>query len=207
MNPKHLIPRLLSGKNQLSRSEKDEIFENVLGQVAPPRRSGWLLAPGLVLASVAALVIVPLAMNSGDEDPTHTGFAARGQSSASGAFSMACTNSGDACQLGDKLVFDLSLSAGYQYFAAFAKRNDGAVIWYFPELPTGESLDLDQRLQHGVLDRGVILGSDHRAGRYQVYGIFSAEPLTRTKIKERFEVGATEIGSGTAVVAQELAIR
>lgn len=207
MKQSHLMRRLLSGKNQLSRPEKDEIFENVLGQVAPPARSVWRLAPALVLASVAALVLIPLAINNDDEDPTQSEFTARGQGSATGAFSMACADNSDACQPGDKLVFDLSASSGYRYFAAFAKRTDGAVIWYFPESPGGESLDLHQQLQDGVLDRGVVLGSDHQTGRYQVYGIFSAQPLTRTEIKERFDLGATSIGSETSVLRQELVIR
>ncbi len=207
MNPKHLIPRLLSGKNQLSRSEKDEIFEKVMGKVAPPARSNWRLAPAFLLASVAALLLIPLAINNGDEDSVQREFTARGGSSASSAFSMTCANSSESCQTSDKLVFDLSASTGYQYFSAFAKRADGAVIWYFPELPNGLSLDLHQQLQDGVLDRGVVIGSNHRTGKYQVYGIFSDEPLTRNEIKNRFKVEEVTIGSGTSVVTRELVIQ
>jgi len=207
MNPKHLIPRLLSGKNQISRPEKDEIFKNVLAQVSPSKRRIWRLAPVLALSTVAALLLVPMAMNSAEKAPTRAAFSARGSISASADFSMKCTNRYGTCQPGDKLIFDLSASVGYQYFAAFAKRTDGVVMWYFPDSPGGESLDLQQRLRGGILDRGIILDDDYEPGRYQVWGIFSSTALTRSEIKERFTAGATEIGPGTTVVKRELEVQ
>ena len=148
MNSKRLIPRLLAGKNQLSRPEKDEIFANVLGEVGRPRRSGWW-RPGVWVAvtSVAAiLVIVPVVVkNEGGKtrDGKNDTFTARGAASAVAGFDLACSGSESLrCQSGGHLLFDLQKSTGYRYFAAFARRNDGAVIWYFPESPEGQSLDL-----------------------------------------------------------------
>ncbi len=152
--------------------------------------------------AVAALVLIPLVLSRGDNN---SGFASRGAGSAIAAFELACSK--DVCQSGDTLVFDVSASAGYQYFAAFAQREDGAVLWYFPESPDGESLDLRARLREGVLDRGVVLGGDHDTGLYTVFGIFSNDPLSRDAIKARFTEDATDVGVGTAVSTREFAVQ
>ena len=205
MHPKHTIARLLAGRNRLSRLEKDDIFANVMDEIAPRKRLAGRLAPALALASVVAVLLLYVRVNNHGES-TDSSFGSKGQSFASGAFSVVC-KAEDGCQSGDKLVFDLSASAGYSHFAAFAKRADGVVIWYFPESENDESLALDGRLRDGVLDRGVVLGDDHQPGRYQVYGIFSTEPLTQAQIKEGFREETPDIGTGTAVVAKEFVVQ
>jgi hypothetical protein len=202
VSPKHTIARLLAGKNELSRVEKDAILSEVLAQTAPARSSRrW--AAGLALAAAAtALLLLPWVLRS---DPSgEASFTGRGASPPIAAFSLGCRQ---ACQNGDTLVFDLEPSSGYRYFSAFARHTDGTVIWYFPEAESAESLDLVARSQKGLLDKGVALGNEHRAGRYAVYGIFSNVPLTRTDIRERFVEGASELVTGQPVAKREIMVR
>jgi hypothetical protein len=203
-----LIPRLLSGRNRLSRVEKDQILENVLDEVAPqPKRLSkvWTAVP--LVAAAAVIALVPLALwHTGHEDDA---FSSRGQSVSVAALSLSCGGVKDAvCSQGDKLLFDLSQSTGYRYFGAFARSEDGTIIWYFPESPEGTSLDLTQRLVDGVLDRGAVLDEHHRPGRYEVYGVFSNEPLTRQSLRSQFDENATNHGGdAAAVVVREITVR
>jgi hypothetical protein len=209
VSSRSLIPRLLSGRNRLSRPEKDEILANVLGEVTPGRRvrgrHGVLLA---LAGAVGILVLVPLAMRGGPDGARDAAFSARGISSAAAGFELVCPDGRPGiCLQGDTLLFDLSGSAGHDYFAAFARHQDGTVIWYFPESPDGKSLELARSLSEGVLRRGVAVGDEHQPGRYRVHGIFSDTALTRDDIKERFEDGAHDLGPGTAVTTRELTVR
>lgn len=214
VNTKRLVSRLLSGKDELSVLEKDEILANVLAEVAPAKKSFWR-RPGLLLPLVGvavALVLIPVVMRADGASSTVDFFAARGHESRAAAVTLVCpTPEGGigkgACQADDKLIFDLSASAGYSFFAAFARGEQGTVIWYFPEAEGGHSLNLEKSLDEGVLDRGVTLGADHPRGRYELYGIFSDEPLTRDLIKDRFSEDSTEIGLGTAVTRGEFTVQ
>jgi len=160
-----------------------------------------------VASAVAILVIVPVVMRVGPGEEATGSFTARGSASAIATFDVAChdTESG-TCHSGDKLVFDLQGSAGYPYFAAFARREDATVIWCFPESEDGRSLDLRERLSDGILDRGVLVDGEHTPGRWQVYGIFSSDPLSRDDIKSRFQEGAADLGPGTAITVRELIV-
>ncbi|HEY3668341.1 MAG TPA: hypothetical protein VGL19_20200, partial [Polyangiaceae bacterium] len=66
--------------------------------------------------------------------------------------------------------------------AAFARRADGAVIWYTPP-PEGVTASVAPSASAVLLEQAVSLGSEHVPGHYQVYGVFSSEPLTRARIK------------------------
>jgi hypothetical protein len=206
MSSKHLIPRLLSGKNRLSRREKDVLFERVCAQLAPRRtfrRPAVLLA---LAGAAAAILALPWVIRDGRR-PLDEPFGARGAAQAD--FGLVCAGQPDGrCQQGQKLLFDLHLDprSSYRYFAAFARRDDGTVLWYFPDAPDGHSIELAGRLSHGVLDRGVALDERHGAGHYQVIGIYSAVPLTRDVIKARFRPGAADLGPDTSVVMRELVV-
>jgi len=199
-----LIPRLLSRENRLSRSEKDEILANVLHSVASGRPRLRRIAPALAVAvAAAALALIVLVIDGRGTGSTEGQFASRGQGASAGAFTLSCS----ICRRDETLVFDLTATAGYPYFAAFATHEDGTVVWYFPESADGHSVDLRERLRDGLLDRGVALGRNHPRGSYRVYGIFSHQPLSRRAIRDRFDEGAADLGAGTSVVTREFSIQ
>ena len=200
MKGKPVIGRLLAGRNRLSRVEKEQILDNVLAEVAPPRRKRWLLAamPAIAAAVIVLLVLAPWRTREQND------FTTRGAGNAIGAFEPMCAH---ICTTGAKMLFDLNGTTGYRYFAAFSQRADGTVLWYFPSSDEASSLDLAQQLGSGVLEQGIVLGSEHSAGTYRVFGVFSNEPLSRAQIRDRFDPARVTAGAGTSVVEQELVVR
>lgn len=195
------LARLLAGRDQLSRIEKEHIFAQVIAEVAPARRTRWWMAavPALAAAAIVVLVIVA-------QRPTHGEFTARGGGGSVASLAITCSGASGACARGDKLLFDIHGTTGYRYLAAFAQRDDGTVLWYFPA-DAGTSLDLAGQPADGVLDRGIVLGAEHPAGTYRVYAVFSRRPLTREQLRARFDPAQRTAGPGTAVVVRELTIR
>jgi hypothetical protein len=188
-----LIPRLLARRDRLGRIEKDAILETVLAGVAPRRRARWWLAVAAPVLAAAAVLFVIAPWRHESE------FTARGSSRPVATFRATCNG---GCTRGGKLVFDVYGTTSYRYFAAFAKRGDGTVLWYFPAAD-GTSLDIAASL-HGVLDQGIVLGDEHPAGSYRVYGVFSDAPLTRAQVRAVFDEGAR---AGTEVVTVDLEVR
>lgn len=172
----------------MSRDEKREVFARVMRASRPNRQRRIAIAFALAGAAAAA-VILPFALRRDDA------FTARGSAGPVAAFEPRCRSG--ACAVGDALMFDLDGSSGYRYFAAFARTDDGTVIWYIPD-----SFDLDP-VSH-LAPRAVVLD---RAGHVEIYGVFSDAPLTRDAIKARFRPGATDVGPGTAVTTRELTVR
>lgn len=186
-----LAARLLAGDDRLSRIEKDALLEGVLPPPRPRARWVWLALPAL--AAVALILIAPW--------KTADDFTARGGSQPVAALHVSCAA---ACTQGAKLLFDLHGTTSYRYFAAFAKRDDGTVLWYFPGDDVGTSVEVPAS---GVLDRGIVLGAEHPAGTYHVYGVFSRTPLTRVALRDAFDATRLTAGSGTAVVTADVEIR
>lgn len=188
MTAKHLIPRLLAGRDRLSRLEKEEILEKVLSRSAPRRTRWWWAAlPAVALAAVVFVIALPGSHKESE-------FTARGGGKPIAAFTPSCS----PCTPGGTLLFDTH-GTTYRYFAAFARRSDGTVLWYFPA-EAGASLDLGNQPTHGVLDRGIAIGPEHTPGTYRVYGVFSDQPLTRAQIRERFERGELHVVEKELVV-------
>jgi hypothetical protein len=186
-----LASRLLAGRDALSRVEKDDLLDRVLPSPAPRARWAWLALPALAAAAVAVLVLRPAHESE---------LAARGGSGTFAAVHVTCS---PACTAGGKLVFDLHGTSGYRYFAAFAKRADGTVLWYFPASDDATSAEVTA----GVLDRSIVLGPEHPAGTYTIYGVFSNAPLPRAAIRDAFDPVHMTAGSGTAVVSEEIVVR
>jgi hypothetical protein len=194
-----LISRLLAGRDRVSRVEKDAILDGVLGAAPVPRaRWPWLVLPALA-AAAALFVIAPWHASA-----PSSGFTARGGSQPVATFNATCAG---GCTQGAKLVFDLHGATGYRYFAAFAQRGDGKALWYFPTADNAIGVDLATLPATGVLDRTVVLGAEHPAGRYRIYGVFSHEPLTRAAIRDAFEPAALTAGEGTEVVTTDVEVR
>jgi hypothetical protein len=194
-----LVARLLAGDDRLSRVEKDAVLGVVLGAAPRSRmRWPWLVLPAFA-AAVALIVIAPWKARAPGDD-----FTARGGSQPMAALHLTCAG---GCTQGAKLLFDLHGTTSYRYFAAFAKRGGGPVLWYFPASDAATSLDLTTVPASGVLDRGIVLGAEHPAGTYKVYGVFSQVPLTRTALRDAFDATGLTAGSGTAVVTADVEVR
>jgi len=190
-----LIPRLLAGRDRLSRPEKEQVLGEVLAEVAPARRRWWLATvPALAAAAIAVLVISTRTPQG--ELTTRGELTARGSAGTFAAFEPRCAG---ACSRGDKVLFDLEGTTGYRYFAAFARRSDGTIVWLIPA-----SVEIAVHTTKGVLDRAAVLDAP---GSYAVYGVFSAEPLTQDEIRAELDEHALTAGPGTRVVVQELAVR
>ena len=189
-----LVSRLLAGRDEMSRVEKDAVLERVLAERPRRTRWTWLAVPAFA-AVAAAVLFVMMPSHSYDDE-----LAARGGSAVFAALHVTCS---PACAPGGKLVLDLHGTTGYRYFAAFAKRADGTVLWYFPASDDATSVEATS----GVLDRTIVLGPEHPAGTYQIYGVFSNAPLGRAAIRDAFDPARMTAGAGTAVVSQELVVR
>ena len=164
------------------------------GVAGPRRRARWPAVLGTACAAAAALVLVLLSR----EDPDRDGFAPRGQGAASAELALVCDG---GCRRGDTVVLDLGATAGFRYLSVFARGPGGQVTWYV------DAADLETRLRDGIFDRKIALAAGQPPGRYDIYGIFSDEPLTREAIRARFTPGAADIGPGTAVITRELEVR
>ena len=84
------------------------------------------------------------------------------------------------CARGGKLLFKVD-SQGARRFAALARGDSGAVVWYF------ESLELEPAPTGGLLPQGVPLGAEHTPGHWEVFGLFSERPLSKVEIRALLE--------------------
>ncbi|HVY28173.1 MAG TPA: hypothetical protein VHB79_16560 [Polyangiaceae bacterium] len=180
------IARLLSRKNLPSVLEKEAIFERiherVLAEAAPqgagrPARFVWVWALGLAVAAAIALVW------QGREPAPE--LAARGDGDANGvALELSCGRAATPCRAAGSLAFELGPAPSTLYFAAFARRTDGTIIWYFPESGAGAvGLKVSAAAAPRVLERSVTFGPEHTAGQYELFALLSKQPLTRAQLK------------------------
>jgi hypothetical protein len=200
------VARLLSGRNAPSVLEKEQLFERIYARVAPaPRRAVWYRL-GLAAAGAAVLVgalwlrVRPAPLAQSQE------FAARGaQLEATESFRLLCSGVAlTSCKSGSTLGFELFGLSVPRYFAAFARRGDGPVIWYTPS-PEGVTAGVAPSASAVLLEQGVSLGSEHAPGQYLVYGVFSSESLSRAQIKAA--LGQDLRGrAGMNVVVRELEV-
>lgn len=197
--------RLLSGRNQLSVTEREAILEQVLAdsRVAGDDRASrsWLrqrrwaaVAAGLAAASAIALVMHVRAGTGTGGPEANEMFAARG--AAGHQMEVVCASSGQVgqCPVGDRLILDLAGAAEPVHFAAFARRGDGMIIWYFPEREQDSTVPLAENMRSGVFDRTVILGPEHSPGTYTVHGVFSDQAMTREDVRDAIRDGQDEVG-------------
>ena len=88
------------------------------------------------------------------------------------------------------MLFELGQPTDKPFFSSFAERSDGVVVWYFPAADGG-SVDA-RSLVDGVATTGFVLGAEHSVGRYRVFGVFSARPLSRAELQRLDESAFTE---------------
>lgn len=191
------IQRLLAGKNQLGRIEKEQVLDQVLAQASPRRtRLRWLaLGVPALAAAVLAIWLVPRGQR-------HDEFSARGGSAHVASFAPSCA---EPCTQGSRLLFDVNGTTGYRFVSTFAQAPSGAILWY----TSGRALDpTNGDVEKGVLRDAVVVGGDHAPGRYRVFAVFSDRELSRDEIKQLFdEQGHARAAPGVEVVERELEIR
>jgi hypothetical protein len=129
--------------------------------------------------------------------PSVPEFQARGGALVAGP-ELALSCGAPSCRAGARLSFAVRSASG-GYFAAFARRFDGVVIWYFPEA-NAQSQPVPAGGARAVLDRAVLLGPEHLPGHYEVFGVFTARPLTRDELK--LAVGDDLSGTADAEVVK-----
>ena len=199
------VARLLSRRDSPSVLQKEALFERIYAQipreVARPRWPVAVVAFGFLVALTFALM--PWLRPARSEFATRGAPLSRARARAPRFEAHCVGRSAEACKAGDRLAFEVTASEGADYFAAFARRADGVVIWYFPEA-SGLSLPVP-KAPASLLDRAVELGAEQPPGHYQVYGVFSARPLTRADVKQA--LGDELTGSaGVSVVQRSLEV-
>lgn len=167
------LARLLAGRDAPSVLEKERQFEAIFAKIQAPKRPRW--QP--FAASVGGALCLAAALALWLRTPE---LASRGPALAEQPELRAlCAK---PCRQGGALAFEVSGSPKRGFFAAFAQRADGAIVWYLPDA-SGQSAPLARGNGPAVLDHGVQLGPEQPPGVYEIYGIFSEQPMTRAQIK------------------------
>ncbi len=186
--------RVLSGRWRLTVLEKESILEAVLKETqSKEKKNPWeffQLSPVVIrVASLTLLVLllIPVAvlfLRTPDKDQ----FCAKGNAPVS-SFSINCIgpDGQNTCRVGHKLAFRLRPSTDKPYFSAFSRHiKTDLVIWYFPASEDDKSSLLLNTGQDGVLSDGIKIGKEHEPGRYELFGLFTDEPLNRGEIRALF---------------------
>jgi hypothetical protein len=194
----HELARLLSGRPGPSVLEKEAIRERMLAQHSLRRRAlrwSWLVP----LAASATAAFVMARVGDGDE------FSSRGDRAEQPVLRVVCVDTGavGSCPAGGTLAFQ-GAGTAYPYLAVFARRSDGLVIWYFPSATGPE--DVAAPDPRAPLAHGIRLGDEQPPGRYEIVGVFSQRPLSRSEVKARLRDGLAS-GRGLKVVRQPFTVQ
>lgn len=184
--------RLLSGRDHLSVLEKDEVLDRVLAATpaSAPKRLPWWLFGGVTAAATALIIFVfSPAWFSPAGKQRQQDFSSRGGVQQRLGFGISCVDEGGAerCRSGSSLLFRTWAPKARPYFACFARGDDGTVVWYAPSGDRKQSLDTRLAGFGGVLGQGVLIGDEHRAGQYTVYGLFSETPLSKSEVRAQLD--------------------
>jgi hypothetical protein len=195
------LARVLGPPGQLSRVEKDAIWQQVR-----PRRPWWrprFVVPlaGAVAAAAAVLVVV-VARPAHEADT----FVARGGSSdVRLVLRCGADREPGTCRRGDHLTFDF-IEPGAGHLALFARSPSGVVIWYAPSDETGASLALATHAPAGVLDVAAVIDDSYAPGRYDVTAVLSPQPLTRADIRALEAGGVLASPPGGAIETRSFVV-
>lgn len=175
---------------------------DVLAGLEPDRpRPRWGLAWVLAPAMSAALVLL-LWFGAGREPE----LVARGGASFETLCASAATPEllvpSARCPRGAALAFRAGPSAALPYFAAVARDGRGNVLWYVPTKEEGQSVDLRAGRRDGVVPVAALLGPEHEADHYEIYGVYSAEPLDRAAIRAILERSMKGEATAAAIVVK-----
>ena len=176
MKEEERAARLLRGQDTPSVIERERMAESVLERVGAERKKSLRFRLGLTAIFAAGAVAALLVAMPRDFTP---------RSGGAGVALEALCQPGPECRAGSRLFLRISnYEKSEGYLAAFARREDGTVIWYFPESESGAAL----RVQDGEwATRAVVLDAEHPPGDYEVYAVPSATPLDRGAVRALVE--------------------
>ncbi len=183
------LDRLMAGSPDLSVQEKEAMLGALLTDSNQPAGSAsrWVWARWS-MATAAAVAVVLLVVLLPSEAPRVDGFTTRGGSQGP-AFTLTCKappqggGPGLRCARDSLLAFRLAPQPDATHFSAAGLGPDAKLRYYFPSRTTG-SLPL-QGEPLGA--RGVVLGADHPAGAYRVFGCYTEGPIEPDRIRAAIE--------------------
>ncbi len=201
------LSRLLAGKDQPSRLEKEAILAEVLAGLEEPRARprfglGWVLAPALSAAAALFLWV-----NAAKEPELVARGAASFQTLCAAAARPELLVPSAHCPRGAQLAFRAGPSPAEPFFAAVARDARGNVLWYVPNTEDGLSVDLRAGRRDGVVALAALLGPEHEAEHYEIYGVYSAKALDRAAIRAVLEASMKGAQTpGATVVKRSLSL-
>lgn len=196
---KHKLARLLSGQARMTRLETEEVLERVLQATPTRQRRVWLVWALPALASAALLLLL---LDLREKRPPE--FQDRGDQPAPSleVYCLGPQGRTTGCRGGMKVVFEPHTTQPFSYLAAFSRRGDGTVLWYFPASATATSIPF---VAERPLDQAVVLGREHAPGTYELFALFSREPLSQEQMKQVIASGVTD--SRQILIRQTLVIQ
>jgi len=198
------LNRLLTGRDKLSQADKDAVLEGVFARLPqePSASPGPAFAPWLRWAFAATALLLFVSAGYFLFSPsTRSEFTSRGEARATRAFSIHCAQDmvEGRCARGGKLLFKVD-PRGARWFAALARSESAAVVWYF------EAVEIKDPSAGGLLEQGVPLGSEHAPGHWEVIGLFSERPLDKARIRALLEEGGAKDSAGIEIVRRPLEV-
>jgi hypothetical protein len=182
------LARLLAGRDQPSVLEKEAAFEAIYARVNSRGRVAqrW---PWLATLAAAAAVLLVWGRLPSDSAPAADAFRARGGPPAE-HFALSCLphqavpalDAQAPCVPGGRIVLQLEPSAEHHFFALFARRPDGAIVWYFPS-ESEPMPDVTGERVGRLWPKSALLAESSPPGTYTVFAVFAPQPLSRAELK------------------------
>jgi hypothetical protein len=153
---------------------KDQLLAMVRAEEQPSRRrvglwAGWAAGAATALA-LGAFLLLPRLSDDG-------GFSRKSGGGGSPLEVQCLGASPAACPAGSTLLFVVGGSARPGYLTAFAEPEGGGErIWYFSSQDESPAVAADRTVP---LRKGIIVGPEHRPGRYRLRLLLSEVPLSR----------------------------
>lgn len=163
-------------RGRMSGAARERVLEKVL-HATSPRSVRRLRATAITTAitALAAAAALMLWLRSG-----HDEFTPKGAPATTIGLDATCLEG--ACRAGGTLVLRIDDVPERAHLAVYATREGAsdasARIWYFPEAD-GTAPALAAQPGSQLVKRGITLGPEHTAGRYQVHAVIGKRPLTR----------------------------
>jgi hypothetical protein len=211
----HPFFRLYSGRRRLTVQEKESIIDAVIARTAPSKqRSIWehfrtSAAMRAVVIAGCLLLAAPLVLLIGNKSPIENEFSAKG-GSAKPRFDVLCSEAKreHTCFKGNTLMFKVFPPDGQPWFGAFGKHTGTSlIVWYFPAREKDALISLAGKRIGDFLKDGVVVGDEHSAGDYEIFGVFSSYPIKRADVRKLFENGVVTSDKEYTILKAKMQIR
>jgi hypothetical protein len=181
----------LLARGRLGAPRRERIFEEVHRHVrgGPFARSRVLVIAGpLALAAGLLLLLRPQAGKPG-------AYAPKGSSSTQ--VEVSCSGGElSHCPRGSKLIFRFDALPASGFLHAFAEPLEKGQerVWYYPTAVNAPP-HLEHAAEGQILNRGIVVGTEHVPGRYRVHIVVASRSLSREELQrsEAPDVVATNV--------------